>query len=675
MDNLVSRICEFYNSPENVLIVEGPDGCGKSTAILNSLELSGENFLTFYHSCFEFCTIDDFLLNFYDSFKKYSTSRNITFKKVISDEFSNKIVNYFRETDCNFVIFVDNFELVRNKKEISDFLFRIADFKNVKLILATSEKLDTAGKNAVIIEVAASQKDDIKRFLAISDEYQNLLKTFAMLYHPTSLEFLEKYKFAGGAQVEYLLKIEALKNASDGEFCLRKHLRHYFLNKLDKQEKSVLAQKLIGVYENELSKSPKDRLLRLSRESLRNLVAHFSPRLPASRSGVPNFSYLAQTYINTVDWNKIPEGSEAAPPARQEKSEDKKLNPSELIEHAEACESVYNYSGAIDLLNQARFLSGVNSEGGAALEVKILSKLSRNYIKTNAHEQAISCEIKIFDLLKAENEPKAQHSLYRIGLIYKNLFDWENAVKYFEKVLTKQSVTAPLTLSKTFLNYGEIEEGRDANNNNALEKYKKAFEISRHGNDPKLLAVSCECCYKIAQIYDLRGEIDFAREFYRTNIEIKDVAINAFLGASYLALADTLSGNEALDYYKAAIDIFKAGKNGGNLEELYFIYDKLAQNTKYTDTAAHFNYLNDAKKAALKLKDNFKLAFIFCEIGDYYYAKNLDRDAVFNYLEARKAIGSGASEENLKKINSRLDDMKIKMGISAYDAALREFKA
>jgi|GEM_PF-5346902 len=662
MEDLIKRICDFYDSPTNILILHGPDGCGKSSAVARSLELSGERFLAFYHNCFEFCTIDDFLLNFYDSFKKYSTSRNITFKKAISDEFSGKIVNYFRETAYNFVIVVDNFELARAKKEISDFLFSIADFENVKLVLITSEHVDISGKNAVTIEFPASQKDDVKRFLAISDEYQNLLKTFAMLYHTTSAEFLKKYKLASGVQIQYLLKIEALKSGvHDTEVTLRKHLRHYFLNKIGAKEKNALAKKLVDIYENELSKSPKDRLLRLSRESLRNLVTHFSPRTPKAGAGVSNFSYLAQTYTNSINWNKLPEEVEA-PPLRFEEREKKELGPEELFEHALACEDVYNYSGAIEALNQARFLNGgVNP----SLEVKILSRLTKNYIKTNAHEQAISCEIRLFDILKGESEPRAQHSLYRIGLIYKNLFDWENAVKYFEKVLTKPDAAAPLTLAKTFLHYGEIEENRGRA---ALEKYKKAFEISQAAGDPKLRAIFCESAYKIGQIYDLHGEITTAREFYEKNISKGE---NPFLGASYLALADTLTGDEALGYYNAAIKAFN--KNGGSLEELYFIYDKLAQNAKYSDPAEHFKYLTDAKKAAQKLKDNFKLAFILCEIGDYYYNKTLNRDAVFSYLEAKKALGHGASESNLKKINSRLEDMKIKMGKEAYDVALREF--
>ncbi len=667
MDDLIKRICDFYNSPHDILILHGPDGCGKSSAVVRSLELSEERFLTFYHNCFEFCTIDDFLLNFYDSFRQYSTSKNITLKKAISEEFSSKIVNYFSEANCDFVVVVDNFELVRAKKEISDFLFRIADFKNVKLVLITSETINTSGKNAITIEVPASQQDDVKRFLAISDEYQDLLKTFAMLYHTTSVEFLNQYGLATTGQVEYLLKIGALKSgAQDSEVILRKHLRYYFLNKISTKEKNIFAARFIEIYENELSKSPKNRLLRLSRESLRNLVAHFSPRLNASRSNAPNFSYLAQTYTNAISWNKIPEESEAPSTLRLEDHKGKELGIPQLLEHASACEGVYNYSGAIELLNRARFLNGDNN---LALEVKILSKLTKNYIKTNAFEQAISCEIKLFDLLKMENESRALHSLYHIGLIYKNLFNWENAIKYFDKVLAKPDVAAPLTLAKTFFHYGEIEESRGANNNNALEKYQRAFEISEQGDDPKLIAIFCESCYKIAQIYDLRGEIELAREFYRKNISKGE---NQFLGASCLALADTLSGDEALNYYNAAIEAFN--KSGGSFEELYFIYDKLAQNVKYSDVAAYFKYLTDAKKAALKLKDNFKLAFTLCEIGDYYYAKKLNNDAVFSYLEAKKVLGQSASEENIEKINSRLEDMKIKMGVEAYDNAIREFK-
>ena len=49
---------------------------------------------------------------------------------------------------------------------------------------------------------------------------------------------------------------------------------------------------MIAIYENELTKSPKDRLLRLSRESIRKEIDSFKALIPQINSSNKHFSYL-----------------------------------------------------------------------------------------------------------------------------------------------------------------------------------------------------------------------------------------------------------------------------------------------------------------------------------------------------------------------------------------------
>ena len=68
--SIINEILNFATSAYDVLYMSGPKGSGKSETIEKTIhELSKSN-LVFQHFCFENSVIDDFLLNFYDSFKK-----------------------------------------------------------------------------------------------------------------------------------------------------------------------------------------------------------------------------------------------------------------------------------------------------------------------------------------------------------------------------------------------------------------------------------------------------------------------------------------------------------------------------------------------------------------------------------------------------------------------------
>ena len=134
-NEIIDKINYFYNSSDELLLLCGFSGCAKSEILNKTLENPDENTLVFRHLCFENTTIDDFLLNFYDSFRKFSLEKKVSLKKTMGESFKNKVSFYFKNINKKCIIVIDNFELVENNVEILNFLSHIASFENTKVVL------------------------------------------------------------------------------------------------------------------------------------------------------------------------------------------------------------------------------------------------------------------------------------------------------------------------------------------------------------------------------------------------------------------------------------------------------------------------------------------------------------------------------------------------------------
>ena len=116
-----------------------------------------------------------------------------------------------------------------------------------------------------------------------------------------------------------------------------------------------------------------------------------------------------------------------------------------------------------------------------------------------------------------------------------------------------------------------------------------------------------------------------------------------------------------------------ADKQTNNNEGIYFVYSKLAQIYEQTDKTACFSYLTKALASAKQLKDNLYIASAHLEIGDYYYRERELIPALKSFLSAKEFMRNSKDEENEAKIETRLNDLKIKMGERMYNAILESF--
>jgi len=133
--SIINEIINFSTSTFDLLFISGPKGCAKSETVDKALEELQEDNLIFRHFCFNSSLINDFLLNFYDDFRKFSLSQKISLKKFTTDNFEDKVTHYFKSLSNPCLIIVENFECVENNFEIVNFLSHLAGFDNVKIIV------------------------------------------------------------------------------------------------------------------------------------------------------------------------------------------------------------------------------------------------------------------------------------------------------------------------------------------------------------------------------------------------------------------------------------------------------------------------------------------------------------------------------------------------------------
>ena len=138
----------------------------------------------------------------------------------------------------------------------------------------------------------------ISKFISITPAiYKEFFKMMCTISHPVSSDFIIQYSLGDINYANYLLKNYLLNNFRN-EFYVKDYFKQYIVGTFSIQEKITNYKKLVEIYENELTKSPKDRLIRLSRESIRKEIARLNvliPQINSTHKSQKAFSYLGLT--------------------------------------------------------------------------------------------------------------------------------------------------------------------------------------------------------------------------------------------------------------------------------------------------------------------------------------------------------------------------------------------
>ncbi len=552
--------------------------------------------------------------------------------------------------------------------------------------------------------------------------YLPFLQNMSCLNHSVKIDFIEHYNLGDISLVNYLYR-KMLISKFDNEIYLKDYLKQYFLGNLSIQEKIDNYKNLIEIYKQELSKSPKDRLLRLSRESIRKQIDFLQSKIPninkpKSLEGI-DFSYIApaanaasqatsgtktpwymklaleggkkfqkdtanaqnmeaKTSINNIQRPLF--GEEILSDEEELLIKEFRRNKAQknILDEVKKLEENYDYNGAITCLLG---LLGKVSDKSMVKEIEV--SLAKNYSKIHDIEKALNAYSNAKKICKELGDSKGYIGiLLSLAELYKNLYRFNLAKECLNEIVNTDDTAftgIKNTISKGYLELGEIFETEN-NFESALKYYQKAIETGDKDNpDNELLS---EIYYKTALLYDNGQEPQNALKYYKISIQTGKnngaKNLSTCFANSGLIYIDFWTENSNINDFQLAVENFEAAleidKKENNNNGIYFASKQLSGLFRDNDNEKSIKYLNLALDSALKLDDSFKIAISYLEIGDYYYNKQNNKDALISYLKARKALGSSISKENKERISIRINDMKIKMENSEFKEILKEYE-
>lgn len=670
----IEKIYEFYKNDTNLLFVNGVHGTGKAEIVNYSLNFLAGDSIILKYNCFNSTVLDDILLSFFTEFKNLSAQNIISEPKSRSENFAQKINTYFSQIEKPFVVIFDSFEsiLEENRKEILDFIFHLTSMPKVKIIiigrtfeskyfegifvervatdaleLQVFEKLLKAAKikstNVIIdefykntqgnyfstnlaIKVMQVQSLSIVDFLTkmresylpfnkylakqafslIAPADRHLFLFLCLIRHPISLQFLMKLNLANEDKIENLIKNLILFKDGDNVY-----IQDYLKDEIEESEFiniiHRIRQYLVELYSSQLPLKPLERNICISRQTMRKEIEFHKFFLPKKLKNSVN----ASMDVNYLSYSKVQDFTEKT---------DIKLLKENI--------PVKNESSGIDLtqrknvsldLDKLPFREKVQAvtkkeeNSDEALNLKDYMVLIKRYSKMYQYSKVIElCN----NSLKLKNED--DYELYlpliytKLAYAYQKNADYDKSLNYYE-------------LAKTF--------------------YINANDLT------KVNLIN----FNIAKIYYETYKINQAKSLF-TEIINSSSSTSLLVVKSYLQLAnieeDSSTAQNALDYYKKALEHEDEIVEPGALSELYFKYALVMDDKNDIKTAIEF--YDKCIKMSSDAKVNKFLSPAYSNIAALYMEKNDLEKAVANYKRAYEIDDMSNNLEGVYYSSSKL---------------------
>lgn len=520
--------------------------------------------------------------------------------------------------------------------------------------------------------------------------YKNLLKILSTIAHPVSLDFIDRYKLGNFSSIEYLTK-NLLVNNFKNEYFVKDYFRQYIVKSFSIQEKVTYYKNLIEIYEKELTKSPKDRLLRLSRESIRKEIESLTLKVPSINSNektgkLPYIGFSIPTWNSektnqktklNEKLNKIKERKKFLLKENQntnldnnfkldlEKKEKNKTFIINLINSARDYTKNYQYLDAILELKRAK-----ETDYEKEFQIEILILIAKNYEQLNKTKDAFFCYFEALDIAKEKNDSRRCEIEFLIALLEKNTFKIEEAKEKFKTIIKNES-NPKSYIAKASIELGEIEEA-NSNIEEAAKYYNKALNVAL-GKNKQLVAKSY---YKLALLYDEHQDYENAIKYYQKNyLTSSERHENKYYSACLTNMALILNEQgkykDASDYLKLAL-IYDSEVD--DFENMYFSQKELAKIYSRFDEISAIGYYKQALNSAKKLNDTFKEALIHFEMGEFFYDKQEDEKALVNFLNAKLILKKINDDENILRVESRIKDIKLRIDNTAFNLIVQKYE-
>ncbi len=710
----IIKAIDFLGSKEKFLYIHGFLGTGKRQFINYITEFLANDVIKLEYYCKEATVCDDILLSFIDTIENLAISKAVSLNAKITT-LGVKFHQHISSIKKPFVIILHSLDdvLEENMTLISDMLSQVLSEPNVRLIVSTramKQNLLSGIQEDRKLFLKAFTKEIFKEFLtsnliqATDTTIDDFYKYTRGYYYYTALsvkivqamkttlnDFLQKFTMSGMSFDSYLgvTYINLIPNVIRNFFWFLRTVRHgisinalaifdlydefsieylksnlmifqsgemiyvqdYFLQKIDIAIPDKIEIKLhkyiINIYESQLKQPLKQRAMLISRQALRAEIEYHNRCIFEIENGV-----------REDNKNPLPEkvSEQKDEPASGGQTIADRLKAAEELEaDKKFTEAIESYKKILD------------SEGIDLITVvDIRLHLARLYKEVADYHMSSHFYELVETYYKQHKELiNLNYLYYEMTDLYFKMYKNERAVETAKKVIYSVDTPQSLMVSSCTL-LGNIYSSIN-NPDEAYTYYKKALESLDENVDEHTLA---ELYFKYALSCDDRGEVEQAYKYYNKCIAIP--VENPYKSLAYSNLASCYYENgtydEALDCFLHAYNL---DKSSNNYDGIYYNASHLAK----LDKKKQLEYLREAKKSAEFINEDFYILESTLALGDYYYNEpNKHKEALREYFKAKKTAKNLAGTVDINKIETRINDMRLRMNTEEFNEIAQRYE-
>ena len=239
----------------------------------------------------------------------------------------------------------------------------------------------------------------------------------------------------------------------------------YVKENLSLQDKANYYNKLVKIYEKELTKSPKDRLLRLSRESIRKEIEFLKSKIPSiNTQQSKSISYIGMTSFELSNEALKPKSilrdklDRIKERKRQITDEEKAVLAEKRLKESGQISLVdinreKNRSFIVNLINEARnesqnykykeankiLLRALNMDFDNEFRIELCNLIAQNYNLLNEFQNALNYYEDALNCAIAENDSRICQIRCSIAQLNKKFYKNDEAKELFTAIAANQT--------------------------------------------------------------------------------------------------------------------------------------------------------------------------------------------------------------------------------------------
>ena len=699
---------DFFAEEGKLLYVHGFIGVGKRQFIGYITDFLDKDVIKLEYHCKASTVCDDILLYFIDKIEKNSISQAIIHTAKITT-LNVKFQQYISAIRKPFVIILHSYDDIaqENRQLIADCMSAVSKLPNVKLVVSTRAMIQSVLGDIKIdrkIFLKALSKEIFTEFIksynlqATDDAINDFYKYSRGYYYYTVLsvkimqamkislnEFISKYTLSGISFDSFLgiTYVNLIPNTIRNFFWFLRTIRHgislnalailelyddfsigylknnlmvyqadellyvqdYFQQDIDisipVKTEIKLHKYIIGIYEKELKESLQTRAILLSRQALRTEIDYHTKRIYELEHNVKIESQQVKT-----EFSKTKKSEQVVVSEEQ-------INISDRMHKAKKLAESKQYTNAIE--SYLKIPEEFNVDSNTLAEIR--TELARLYFLINDYSRARHYYELAETYYKKNNEfINLNYLYYELTDLYYAMYKTDRAIETAKTVI--YSVDTPQSLMvDTCIRLGNIYS--DINNpEEAYKYYIKALESIDENTSEECKA---ELYFKLALVCDDSENTNSAFDYYTQCIQTGGQ--NPFKALAYSNLGACYYEN---DKYSEAENCFlkayEIESKNNNYDGIYYTSSYLAKIYVKNNDEKAVKFLIEAKQSAEFLNEDFYILEAAIALGDYYYNyKDMVKQSLTEYLNARKIAQNFGNIVDINKINERIRDMKLRM--------------